>query len=164
MPALAVTTTYDHRIAAIFVASAIGIFVMLRLLAMLTMAIARRLPRARSAVLRLAIANIYRPGSLTPTVMLSLGLGLALLVTVIEIDGNLHRQFTAALPEKAPSFFFLDIPAADADRFDAFVRDRAKLRGIVLDLDTLGDLIVSLKRCLEPIQRNGLRRAGKLLL
>ncbi len=57
--------------------------------------------------------------------MLSLGLGLALLVTVIEIDGNLHRQFTAALPEKAPSFFFLDIPAADADRFDAFVRDQA---------------------------------------
>src|SRR6202035_134880 len=55
----------------------------------------------------------------------SLGRGLALLTTVIEIDGNLHRQFTAALPEKAPSFFFLDIPAADAARFDAFVHDRA---------------------------------------
>ena len=66
-------------------------------------------------MLRLAIANIHRPGALTPTVVLSLGLGLALLVTVIEIDGNLRRQFTAALPEKAPSFFFLDIPAADAD-------------------------------------------------
>ena len=48
-----------------------------------------------------------------------------MLVTVIEIDGNLHRQFTAALPEKAPSFFFLDIPAADAERFDAFVRQQA---------------------------------------
>jgi putative ABC transport system permease protein len=125
LAALAIVTTYDHRIAAIFVASAIGIFVMLRLIAMLTMGIARRLPRAGSTVLRLAIANIHRPGSLTPTVMLSLGLGLALLVTVIEIDGNLHRQFTAALPEKAPSFFFLDIPAADAGRFDAFIRDRA---------------------------------------
>ena len=29
--------------------------------------------------------------------MLSLGLGLALLVTVVEIDGNLHREFAAAL-------------------------------------------------------------------
>jgi putative ABC transport system permease protein len=48
-----------------------------------------------------------------------------LLVTVIEIDGNLHREFTAALPEKAPSFFFLDIPSAAADRFDAFVRVHA---------------------------------------
>jgi putative ABC transport system permease protein len=125
LAALAIVTTYDHRIAAIFIASAIGVFVMLRLIAMLTMWIARRLPRAGSTVLRLAIANIHRPGSLTPTVVLSLGLGLALLVTVIELDGNLHRQFTAALPEKAPSFFFLDIPAADVARFDSFIRDRA---------------------------------------
>ncbi len=57
--------------------------------------------------------------------MLSLGLGLALLTTVIEIDGNLHREFTASLPAKAPSFFFLDIPAADAQRFDAFVHAQA---------------------------------------
>ena len=125
LAALAVDTTFDRRIGAIAVASAAAIFVMLRLLAMLTMWCARRLPRARSTVLRLAIANIHRPGALTPSVMLSLGLGLALLVTVIEIDGNLHRQFTAALPEKAPSFFFLDIPAADADRFDAFVHSQA---------------------------------------
>jgi putative ABC transport system permease protein len=122
---LAVSTTYDRRIAAIFVASAIGVFLVLRLVALLTMAIARRLPRAGSTVLRLAVANIHRPGALTPTVVLSLGLGLALLVTVIEIDGNLHRQFTAALPEKAPSFFFLDIPAAEAGRFDTFIRAQA---------------------------------------
>ena len=57
--------------------------------------------------------------------MLSLGLGVAVLVTVIAIDGNLQRQFLAALPEKAPSFYFIDIPAAEADRFDAFVHARA---------------------------------------
>jgi len=50
---------------------------------------------------------------------------MSLLVTVVEIDGNLHRQFAAALPEKAPSFFFIDIPSADAERFDAFMRERA---------------------------------------
>jgi putative ABC transport system permease protein len=57
--------------------------------------------------------------------MLSLGLGLALLVTVVEIDGNLHREFAAALPEKAPSFFFIDIPAAQAARFDSFMHQQA---------------------------------------
>ena len=97
----------------------------LRLLAALTMGLARRLPRPRATLLRLAVANIHRPGALTPSVVLSLGLGLSLLVTMIEIDGNLHRQFTAALPEKAPSFFFIDIPSSDADRFDAFVRKEA---------------------------------------
>src|SRR5271167_936978 len=122
---LAVIFAYDRTLAAIFVASAAVILLALRFVAMLTMAIARRLPRQRSTVARLAIANIHRPGALTPSVVLSLGLGLSLLVTVVEIDGNLHRQFAAALPEKAPSFFFIDIPSADAERFDAFVREQA---------------------------------------
>ena len=125
LAALAVLFSYDRRLAAIFLASAALIFVALRLVAMLVMAVARRLPRPRSTPLRLAIANIHRPGALTPSVVLSLGLGLCLLVTLIEIDGNLHRQFTAGLPEKAPSFFFLDIPSADAERFDGVVRAQA---------------------------------------
>jgi putative ABC transport system permease protein len=125
LAALAILTTYDHRVAAYFVVAAAVVFLLLRLIAILTMWIARQGPRQRSTILRLAIANIHRPGALTPSVVLSLGLGLALLVTVIEIDGNLHREFAAALPEQAPSFFFLDIPAADADRFDAFVHQQA---------------------------------------
>jgi len=122
---LAILFAYDRRLAAIFVSSAAVLFVALWLIARLTMAIARRLPHMRSTPLRLAIANIHRRGALTPSVVLSLGLGLSLLVTVIEIDGNLHRQFAAALPEHAPSFFFLDISSADTDRFDAFVREHA---------------------------------------
>jgi len=69
------------------------------------MLVARSVPRPRSTVLRLAIATLYRPGALTPTVVISLGLGLALLVTVLEVDANLRQQFAAALPEKAPSFY-----------------------------------------------------------
>jgi putative ABC transport system permease protein len=123
--ALAIGTSTEPRIAAIFVGSAAGLFVFLRLVALMVMAAARRLKRPRSTALRLALANVHRPGALTPTIILSLGLGLALLTTVIEIDGNLHRAFTAALPEKAPSFFFLDIPSADAERFDTFVAAQA---------------------------------------
>ncbi|MGN6749960.1 MAG: ABC transporter permease, partial [Xanthobacteraceae bacterium] len=125
LAALAVFTTYDRRIAAFFLAAAAAVFVLLRLVAALVMAMARRAPRQNSTMLRLAIANIHRAGALTPSVMLSLGLGLAMLVTIAEIEGNLHRQFAAALPDKAPSFFFLDIPAAQADRFDAFIREQA---------------------------------------
>jgi putative ABC transport system permease protein len=64
---------------------------------------------------------------------MSLGLGLALLVTVLEVDANLRQQFAAALPERAPSFYFLDIPSTDVERFDAFVRHeapRAKLERV----------------------------------
>jgi putative ABC transport system permease protein len=122
---LAVAFAYERRVALIFAASAAGTFVGLRLIATLVMAVARRLPRARSMVVRLAVANIHRPGALTPTVVLSLGLGLALLVTVTLIDGNLRRQLTAALPERAPSFYFLDIQQGDAARFEALVDQHA---------------------------------------
>jgi putative ABC transport system permease protein len=70
----------------------------------------------------MAVANIHRPSTLTPTIVLSLGLGITLLVTVIEIDGNLSRQFSNELPMKAPSFYFLDIPADQSARFENFVR------------------------------------------
>ena len=122
---LAIVLAYDRRVAMFFVATAAGVFVTLRLIAQLLMSLARRLPRTRSIALRMAIASIHRPGALTPTVVLSMGLGLALLVTLVEIDGNLRRQFMAALPEKAPSFYFVDIQPVDAERFDAFVHARA---------------------------------------
>jgi putative ABC transport system permease protein len=122
---LAVALAFDRRIAAIFIAAAAAVFIALRLVAVLLMALARRMPRPRSTLLRLVIANIHRPGALTPTVVLSLGLGLSLLVTLTLIDGNLHRQFTAALPARAPSFYFVDVQQADVDRFDAFIWERA---------------------------------------
>src|SRR4051812_48465546 len=122
---LAVLLAYDRKIAAIFVAAAACVFVALRLVAILIMWLARIAPRPRFALLRLVLANIHRPGALTPSVVLSLGLGLALLVALLQIDGNLRRQFVAALPDKAPSIFFVDIPDADIARFDAFARQRA---------------------------------------
>jgi putative ABC transport system permease protein len=130
---LAVTAAFDRKIAIIFIAAAIAVFGLLRLIASLVMFAASRVPRPRSTVLRLAISNIFRPGALTPTVVMSLGLGLALLVTVLEVDANLRQQFAAALPERAPSFYFVDIPSDVVERFDAFVRHeapRAKLERV----------------------------------
>jgi putative ABC transport system permease protein len=117
-----VVLAYDRRVAIIYVATAAGIFLLLRVVAALVMYVARRVPRPHATGLRMAIANIHRPNALTPTIVLSLGLGIALLVTVLEIDGNLQRQFSNELPAKAPSFYFLDIPSDQVKSFDAFVR------------------------------------------
>src|SRR5262249_34318417 len=107
--ASAVTAAFDRKIALIFIVVAVTVFGLLRLIASLVMVPASRLPRPRTTVLRLAISNIFRPGALTPTVVMSLGLGLALLVAILEIDANLRGQFAVALPERAPSFYFIDI-------------------------------------------------------
>ena len=133
---------YDKRIAAVFVASSIVVFALLRGIAAGLMALARRLPRTRITMLRLAIANIYRPGALTPSVVMSLGLGLAVLVTITQIDGNLRRQFMAALPDRAPSFYFIDIPSTEADRFGSFLKATAP-QSTVEDVPMLRGRIVS---------------------
>jgi putative ABC transport system permease protein len=125
LAASAIGLAYDRRLAAIFVAAAAAVFVSLRLIALLLMALAKRAPRPRSSLFRLILAYLHRPGAVTAVVVLSLGLGLALLVTLTLIDGNLRREFTAGLPERAPSFYFLDVQASDAERFDRFIAKRA---------------------------------------
>jgi putative ABC transport system permease protein len=122
---LAVTAAYDRTIAAVFVGAAAAVFLVLRALAFLLIVAARRAPRPRSTLLRLAIADIHRPATLTPSVVVSLGVGLSLLVTLTEIDGNLSREFSGGLSEHAPSFFFLDIQQAGGPQFDSFVRQQA---------------------------------------
>ncbi len=122
---LAIFFAWDRRIAMVYVGAAAGAFVLLRGVGFGVMALARRMPRPRSTEARMALANLHRPGALTPSVTLSLGLGLTLLVALGLIDSNLRRQLTASLPEKSPSFFFLDIPNAEATRFDAFLKDKA---------------------------------------
>ncbi|MET0744112.1 MAG: ABC transporter permease [Microvirga sp.] len=122
---LAVAAAYDRRIALMFIAAAALSFVLLRLVALAIMALARRMPRPRRTAPRLALANIFRPGALTPSLTLSLGLGITLLVTLALIDTNLSRQLRQSLPERAPSFFFLDIPNAQADTFERFLTEQA---------------------------------------
>ncbi|MCF8465810.1 MAG: FtsX-like permease family protein [Sneathiella sp.] len=106
---LAIFTSQETTFALIFVAAIIGIFGVLILVGYGVQAAARTLPRFKTPSLRLAIANLHRPGAATRSVILSMGLGLTLFVTVALIEGNLTRQVQEQLPEKAPAFFFIDI-------------------------------------------------------
>lgn len=142
--ALGVATAFDRRVALVFIAAAGLAFGLLRLVATGLMALARRLPRPRRAAPRMALANLHRPGALTPTIVLSLGLGVTLLVTLSLIDANVRRTISASLPAKAPNLFFLDIPSADADRFHDFLAKAAPngkiervpmMRGRIVALD-----------------------------
>ena len=91
-----------------------GIVGSLTLLALAAMAV-RQLARALRTRLRgrpalgWALGAIGGPGTTAGPVMLSLGLGLAVLAAVGQIDGNLRRAIAGDLPERAPSFFFVDL-------------------------------------------------------
>src|SRR5437763_4836892 len=89
-------------------------------------------------LLPLPVVPAFHPEEL----VMSLGLGLAVLVTITQIDGNLRRQFLAALPDRAPSFYFIDIPNSEADRFGALLKKIAP-QSAVEDVPMLRGRIVA---------------------
>lgn len=115
----------DLGLAVIYIAATLAAFLVLRGASFLIMAVARSLPHARNVVLRLAIGNIHRPGALTSSVVLSLGLGLALLVSLALIDGNISAGLHHSTPGTTPSFFFLDVPGGKAQEFAKFLQNQA---------------------------------------
>ncbi|HEV7415972.1 MAG TPA: ABC transporter permease, partial [Tianweitania sediminis] len=125
LAALAILLSFDRSVASIFVVAIVGSFLVLRAVGALVQWLARHAPRVRSTALRLAIGNIHRPGALTPSVVLSLGLGLTLLVTLALIDGNLRREIGGNLTDRAPNFFFVDIQSTEVEDFASLVAQQS---------------------------------------
>jgi putative ABC transport system permease protein len=125
-----------------------GALLLLTLAAALARIVARRLQpatRGRPA-LRLALGAIGARGGETTSVVLSLGLGLAVLAAVGQIDGNLRRAIQSDLPDIAPSYFFVDIQPDQIDGFlDRLATDPAvtrvdsapMLRGIITSINDI---------------------------
>jgi putative ABC transport system permease protein len=108
--------------AAAFLGGAAASLIVLRLIAGAFRWLLKQLPRPRTPILRLALANLTRPGAATTGVVTALGLGLTLLATVSLLDNTISAQVKDRLPGTAPSFFFVDIQPGEADRFDAVIR------------------------------------------
>lgn len=118
LAAFTIFTAESRRIAAYFVAGSVGAFIAFPVVARMLMWAAARVGKPKLAALRLALANLHRPGAPTPIVMLSLGLGLTVLVATALIEGNLREQITKRIPTDAPAFFFVDIQSSQIDAFE----------------------------------------------
>lgn len=83
--------------------------------------IARAAARARAlrgrTALRLALGAVGGPGGETASVVLSLGLGLSILAAIGQIDSNLRGAIQQELPERAPSYFVVDIQPGQLEGF-----------------------------------------------
>nr|WP_235891021.1 ABC transporter permease [Pararhizobium mangrovi] len=141
---MAVASASDRHIALVFLGGIAFSFLVLRGVGWLVQWLAKRAPTVRSTPLRLAVGNIHRPGALTPSVVLSLGLGLTLLVALALIDGNLRREVGESIPERAPNFFFVDIQNDAIESFRALLA-REDPRATVKSVPMLRGRIVALK-------------------
>lgn len=118
---LAVATAEEKGFAAVFVAGSLATLGAFWLAGWAVTKGAAKLGRPRQPVLRLALANIHRPGNPTGAVVLSLGLGLTVLVAISLIEGNFRREVQDTIPKDAPAFFFVDIQQDQVEDFRATV-------------------------------------------
>ncbi|MGR3714176.1 MAG: ABC transporter permease [Shimia sp.] len=104
-----------------FAGGVVAAMVFLSLAALALRALVRALaPRLRTQpALAWALAAIGRAREAATPVVLSLGLGLSVLATVGQVDGNLRNAIARDLPDVAPSFFFVDIQRDQMPDFSA---------------------------------------------
>jgi putative ABC transport system permease protein len=142
--ALAVLTASNRLLALGFVGAVSALIVLLWLVGLGIRFTAARLPRARRPLVRLAIANLHRPGAQTDRLVVALGLGFSLFVALAVIDASLSSELRNAAPAKAPRFFAIDLQPEDAATFAQAVKGAAPAAKIEL-LPSLRGSIVALR-------------------
>ena len=141
---LAIYYSVDRIIAFYFLIGVVFAFMVLRVVSQLLMSSARRVGAIKGTPLRLAIGNIHRPGALTPSVVLALGLGLTLLVTLALIDSNLRTQIAGNVTARAPNFFFVDIQSSVVEDFATLVEETASDDGKLVRVPMLRGRVIAL--------------------
>jgi putative ABC transport system permease protein len=124
--ALALVTAREPLFSAAVLGATAAVLLLLLLLGWAVSRLARRIPRLRRPLWRLAIANLYRPGAQTSALVVALGLALTLFVTLAGIQTSLNAEISRTVPKKAPSLFVLDIPSAQQQRFREIVGNEAQ--------------------------------------
>ena len=128
LAAYTILISQDRLFATWFVIGATATILILLTTARIVAHLAHRLTNIRNPTIRLALSNLYRPGNGMKSIILALGSGLAMLVAVGLIQGNLSQHMTDRLPEKAPAFFFLDIQPHQVLSFDQTINDAAGVK------------------------------------
>lgn len=106
-----------------FMAAAVGLVLLLWGLAVAVRRLAAASPRPKNMLLRLALGNLHRPGAPTRQLVMALGLGLTLFATLASIESSFSSQINSTIPNRAPSFFVIDVPRDDIDGFRKAVTD-----------------------------------------
>ncbi|HEY5831798.1 MAG TPA: FtsX-like permease family protein, partial [Hyphomicrobiaceae bacterium] len=143
LAAVAVLTSEAPKLALYYCLGVVGVFAVFLGLGSAIAWGARRMKRPRQPELALAIGNLGAPGGLTRSVVLSLGAGLSLLVTVALVDRSIIAELTDRLPEESPNYFVLDVKRSEIDALHALVakeapagrvREAPMLRGRIVKL------------------------------
>ena len=127
---IAITAGNEPWFAAVCCGVIIALLVLFRFVGRAITSLARSAGRLRFLALRLALANLHRPGAGTVPVSVALGTGLAVLVAMAGVEANLARELEVAASGEAPAFFVLDIQSEQIDPFIETVTNRGDVSAV----------------------------------
>ena len=110
-----------------FLAALLGCILVLAAAAKLLLAALKRLPRPPSLPFRQGIKNLNRPGNQAASVLVTLGLGIAFVLTVYFIQNSLLSQIVKSAPADFPNVFLLGITESDRPALGEFLKSRTEI-------------------------------------
>lgn len=84
----------------------------------------RRLRKFGTFSISQAINSLYRPGNQTRIILLAVGLGAFVVLTVQALQSNLIREFDFTRNQRLPSLFFVDIQKSQIDELAKMIESR----------------------------------------
>lgn len=124
--AIALATAREPLFSAAVLGATAAVLLLLLGLGIGVRTLAGRAPRPQRPLLRLALANLHRPGAQTSALVVALGLALTLFVTLAGIQTSLDAEIDRTIPKQAPNLFALDLPSGSEAAFRRIVAREAK--------------------------------------
>lgn len=120
----------NPEVTLLYLAGLAGSFLVLSFLAWGLLRVIRMLPKPQNVLLRHAVTSLYRPDAQSFSIILALGLGLSLFVTLALTDRTISNELRSGIPEQAPAFFFLDVRNDELPKFRAALEKETGVTGI----------------------------------
>jgi len=121
---LAMWQAHSLLIGIIFIGALIAAVMLLTIAARVVIRWLRITASPSSLAVRYAIGNLSRPGSQAASIMVAIGIGVMIILTVSLLERSLIRQIGKSRPLNAPTFFFIDVQPDQKDAFEGLIRQR----------------------------------------
>jgi putative ABC transport system permease protein len=122
--ALAIWQAGSITVGGVFLGGVGATSAVLLVVAVLMMRILRRVKPLGSFAFRQGVNSLYRPGNQTRVILLAVGLGAFVVLTVQLIQTNLVREFDFSRNQRLPSLFFVDVQGSQKDELSELIRTR----------------------------------------
>lgn len=121
---LAIWQAGSISIGMMFMGALLSAVVLLTLAARIVIRWLKIVPPPSSLTVRHAMRSLSRPGSQATSIMVAVGIGVMIIVTISLLERSLITQIGESRPLNAPTFFFIDVQPDQKEAFEHLIHQR----------------------------------------